>query len=214
LNAGQRCGFSTNKGRWGYVVRLHVDPYDPQTDDQLHSRGNFRTVCRRWRTLRPEQLEAWRTAALDREIVTRFGRRVRPNCFHYFMSVNTQRADLGLPQFDLPPAEPFFNPCPVTELVVADTGDRFTLKLRVVGPAAEHTVLQGAAPVRTGVRCVQHFTFLGFLPAPIDGWSDITELYLARFGVPKAGTAIWIRIFQQIDGWNDEPKWSAPASPP
>ena len=65
---------------------------------------------------------------------------------------------------------------------------------------------QGAAPVRTGVRCVQHFTFLGLLPPPADGWSDITELSVPRYGVPKAGTAIWIRTSQHINGWTDVPK--------
>jgi hypothetical protein len=47
---------------------------------------------------------------------------------------------------------------------------------------------------------VQHFPFLGLLPPPTDGWSDITELYVARYGVPKVGTAIWIRTCQHIDG--------------
>ena len=92
------------------------------------------------------------------------------------------------------------------ELVVTITGGKFTLKLRVPGPPAQYTLVQGAAPVRSGVRYVQHFPFLGLLPPPKDGWSDITELYVARYGVPKAGTAIWIRTCQHIDGWIDVPK--------
>ena len=75
--------------------------------------------------------------------------------------------------------------------------------------------MQGARPVKTGVRCVQHFPFLGLLPPPKDGWSDITELYVARYGVPKVGTAIWIRTCQHIDGWTDAPKvTSAPVRTP
>jgi hypothetical protein len=35
---------------------------------------------------------------------------------------------------------------------------------------------------------------------------DITELYVARHGVPKTGTAIWIRTCQHIDVWTDVPK--------
>jgi hypothetical protein len=54
--------------------------------------------------------------------------------------------------------------------------------------------------------CLQHFPFLGLLPAPKDGWCDITDRYVARYGVPKAGKAIWIRTGQRIDGWNDAPK--------
>jgi len=192
--------------RHGKVARQYVRPRDPRTLDQLRNRSNFRAVSKRWRTLTPEHWAAWRIAALDKYIVTRAGRRVRPNCYHYFVSVNTQRADLGLPQFDLPPAEPAFSPNPVAELVVANTAGRITLKLRVPSPPAQYTLVQGAAPVRSAVRCVQHFTFLGLLPPPTDGWSDITELYVARYGVPKAGMAIWIRTCQHIDGWTDVPK--------
>ena len=103
-------------------------------------------------------------------------------------SENTRRADLGLRQFDLPPAEPVFSPNPVAELVVTDTDVKITLKLRVPSPPSQYTLVQGAAPVRIGVRCVQHFPFLGLLPPPTDGWSDITELYVARYGVPNADT--------------------------
>ena len=120
--------------------------------------------------------------------------------------VNTRRADLDLPQFDLPPAEPVFRRNPVADLDITNTGGRIALKLRVATPPAQYTLLQGPAPVRTGVRCVQHFPFLGLLPPPTDGWSDITELYVARYGVPKAGTAIWIRTCQHIDGWTDVPE--------
>jgi hypothetical protein len=122
------------------------------------------------------------------------------------VSLNVRRADLGLPQFDLPPTEPVFSQNPVDELVATYAGGEFTLKLRVPSPPAQYTLVQGAAPVRAGVRWVQHFPFLGLLPPPINGWSDITELYVARFGMPKAGTAIWIRTCQHIDGWQDVPK--------
>ena len=128
------------------------------------------------------------------------------NGYNFFVSLNTRRADLDLPQFDLPPAEPVFSPHPVAELVITNIGGKITLKLRVPSPPAQYTLVQGAAPVRTGVRCVQHFPFLGLLPPPADGWSDITERYFARYDVPKAGTAIWIRPCQHIDGWSDVPK--------
>jgi hypothetical protein len=131
---------------------------------------------------------------------------VRLNCYNFFVSLNTRRADLGLPQFDLPPAQPVFSPNPTAELVATNTGGKITLKLRVPSPPAQYTLVQGAAPVRSGVRCVQHFPFLGLLPPPTDGWSDITDIYKARYGEPKPGTAIWVRNCQHIDGWQDVPK--------
>ena len=69
--------------------------------------------------------------------------------------VNTRRADLDLPQFDLPPAEPVFRRNPVAELDITNIGGKITLKLRVPSPPAQYTLVQGATPVRTGVRCVQ-----------------------------------------------------------
>jgi hypothetical protein len=42
---------------------------------------------------------------------------------------------------------------------------------------------------------------LGLLPLPIDGLSDITGLYRARYGEPKPGTKIFIVTCQQKDGW-------------
>src|ERR1035437_9464998 len=116
------------------------------------------------------------------------------------------RPNLHLPQFALAPADPIFSPNPVAELVITNTGGEITLKLRVPSPPTRYTLVQGPAPVRSGVRCVQHFPFLGLLPPPTDGWSDITDLYKARYGEPKAGMAIWIRICQHIDGWTDVPK--------
>jgi hypothetical protein len=192
--------------RHGKVVREYVRPSNPRTADQQGHRHNVRAVSGRWCTLNLEQRGAWRIAAANNDFVTETGRRVRLNCYNFFVSLNTRRADLDLPQFDLPPAEPVFPPNPVAELVVTYPEGKFTLKLRVPSPPAQYTLVQGARPVSTGVRCVQHFPFLGFLPPPTDGWSDITDLYKARYGEPKPGAAIWIRTCQHIDGWTDVPK--------
>jgi hypothetical protein len=200
--------------RHGKVARQFVRPSNPRTAEQQGHRNNVRAVTGRWRTLSAEQQAAWCAATANKCFVTETGRRVRLNGYHHFVSLNTRRADLGLPQFDLPPAEPVFSDNPMGELVITNTGGRITLKLRVPSPPAQYTLVQGARPVGTGVRCVQHFPFLGLLPPPADGWSDITELYVARYGVPKAGTAIWIRTCQHIDGWQDVPKVARARVPP
>jgi hypothetical protein len=204
--AGRKGSVVYVNSRHGKVAREYVRPRNPRTPEQQGHRNNVRAVSGRWRTLAPEQRAAWRVAAANNDFVTETGDGVRLNGYNLFVSLNTRRADLDLPQFDLPPAEPVFRPNPVAELVATNTGGSFTLKLRVLSPPAQYTLVQGAAPVSAGVGCVQHFPFLGLLPPPTDGWSDITELYVARHGVPKAGKAIWIRTCQHIDGWTDVPK--------
>jgi len=194
------------KGRYGNVVRTFAPPSNPRTADQQAHRQNILAVSRRWRTLSLEQRGSWRVLAAKTYFVNDEGERVRLNCFKLFVSLNTRRADLGVPQFDIAPAEPVFSPTPIRELAVTYPGGKFTLKLRVEGTPAQLILVQGARPVRSCVRYVWHFPFLGLLPPPIDGWSDITEMYVARFGVPKPGTAVWIRTCQQIDGFIDLPK--------
>jgi hypothetical protein len=192
--------------RHGMVARQYTPPRNPRAAQQQAHRRNVRAVSDRWGTLTPEQQAAWRAAVANKYYVTKTGRRRRCSGYQFFRSLNTRRADIGFPQFDLPPAEPVFDASPVSGLVVTYVGGKFALKLRVSIMTAQCILVYGAAPVRTGVRRVQHCPFLGLLPAPSDGWSDITELYVARFGEPKAGTAIWIRVCQHTDGWTDVPK--------
>ena len=203
---GRKGSVIYSETRHGKVARAYVPPRNPRTAQQQDHRHNVRAVSARWSTLTPEQRSAWCVTAAGRYFINEEGRQVRLNGQNFFVSLNVRRADLGLPQFDLPPPEPVFSLNPVDELVATFTGGRFTLKLRVLGPTAQYTLVYGAAPVGSAVRYVHHFPFLGLLPPPKDGWSDITELYVARYGVPKVGTAIWIRTCQHIDGWTDTPK--------
>ena len=38
------------------------------------------------------------------------------------------------------------------------------------------------------------------------GVSDITELYVAIYGIPPVGTRVFIHTRQQINGWQDTPE--------
>jgi hypothetical protein len=199
--------------RYGQVERQFAPPRNPRAPDQQEMRGNFGRVARRWRSLTPEQRTAWRIASADTYTISRLGRQVALNGYNYFMRINSSRAELGLSQFDLPPPVPTFSLNPVEELLITNHSDNITLRLRVPSLPAEYTVVQGAAPCSAGVSCVQHFPFLGFLPTPVDGWSDITALYVGWYGVPPAGSAVWIRTRQHINGWNDLPKQTSAIVP-
>src|ERR1035438_7926412 len=119
------------KTRHGNVARQYVLPRNPRTTEQQGHRDNVRAVSIRWPTLTPEQRAAWRVGAANRYFVSKTGRQVRLNGCNFFVSLNTRRADLGLPQFDPPPAETVSSPNPVAALAITNTGGRITLKLRV-----------------------------------------------------------------------------------
>ena len=99
------------------------------------------------------------------------------------------------------------------ELTISNTRGTITLKLSVPSTPAEHTIVYGAAPCSAGKYFVRHFNILGFLPEPVGGVSEITDIYVARYGVPKAGTRVCIRTQQHINGWDDLPKQTSAIVP-
>ena len=88
-----------------------------------------------------------------------------------------------------------------------------TLKLDVPAAPVGHILVLGAAPCSAGRYSARHFVFLGFLPEPVRGMSDITDLYVARFGVPPVGTKVFIRTQQQINGWEGVPTQTSAVVP-
>ena len=198
-------GVRVYKGRDGWVATAAPRPKNPKTPDQQDHRRNVRAVTARWHTLNAQQCAAWGAAAAKKYVLSRTRRRVRLSSYHLFVSLNVGRADLGLPQFDVPLPEPVWGANPVVELSATFTGGRFGLKARLTGPPVQHIVVYATRPVRSSFRSVQHFPLLGLLPPPVGGWSDFTELYVARYGVPKPDRAICIRTCQHIDGWMDAP---------
>ena len=202
-----RCGpIVYCRTRYGLIARAWSKPRNPRTELQQENRRGVSTVSKHWQSLSEGQQNAWDLYAVGKYRVNSLGVQVPRTGYNCYMSINLRQAHLGLPLFDLPPAPPAFGPNPVGDLVATNTGGTITLKVPVSGALAQHTLLQVAAPQNSGVRRVQHFPFLGLVPPAVDGWSDITALIVARYGMLKAGKRIFIRTCQQIDGWTDVPK--------
>ncbi|MCX6921712.1 MAG: hypothetical protein NT154_00605, partial [Verrucomicrobia bacterium] len=115
-------------------------------------------------------------------------------------------AAIGRPQVDWPPERPKFDLNPVGELCIINTGGVITLEVSVVGTPTQPIIVSGAAPCSAGVSYVDHFANLGLLSAPTGGFSSITEMYVAKYGVPPVGSRVVIRTRQQVNGWEDYPK--------
>ena len=81
---------------------------------------------------------------------------------------------------------------------------------RVEGMAAasavQSTIVRGSKPVSQGAEVRKDFRILGACPAPADGAADITGLYTVRYGVPKAGTKVYVQVNQVVDGWESLPR--------
>ena len=115
-------------------------------------------------------------------------------------------ADIGEPQVVEPPSYPQFDINPVGDLTITNTRGVIALKLAVPAAPARQTLVLGTKPLSAGRSFPGRFTFLGLLPEPVGGLSDITEMYKAIYGVLPANMRIFIRTMQQINGWKDTPK--------
>ena len=82
-------------------------------------------------------------------------------------------------------------------------------------PALEDLMVFAWAPCNPGVGQNSHYAFLGLLPAPVRGEIDFTKLYLKKleqwrrlkpksYHIPLEGSRIFIRVWQQVNGWENE----------
>ena len=189
----------------GLVASQFVVPRNPRLPRQQLGRATFGVVSGHWRALSPEDQDAWCLGGADPYTMSRLGRTRPLPGYHYYTRINNARAAIGLSRFNRPAAVPSFGLNTIGPLAITNIAGVIALKLPVASLPTQYVLVEGPAPCSAGIRYARHYPFLGFLPEPVDGWSEITALYVARYGVPRVGQAIFIRTRQHIDGWTDNP---------
>jgi hypothetical protein len=170
---------------------------------QTRAWGSFGGASCGWGTLSEEQYRAWEEAAKQEKRRRHWPPSRRFTGQNLFTEINSHQSFLGLPPYLSPPERPAFGMHRPGPLMIGDAGDRLSLLLGVLKVPAGHTLVFASPPVPAGRRVWRDFRFLGLLPAPYRGASDITELYLEKFRHLPAGARVFIRTWQQIDGWRD-----------
>lgn len=194
------------KTRFGQVRRQYVKPRDPRTPAQVLRRRAMGRARFLWRKLTDQQRAFWHATAGDSRTNRRVNQSGRLTGYLLFVKINCNLAIVGLPMRLDPTDIPPFGPNAVRGLSITNTDGVIALKLRVSGKPAQYIVVLGTKPRSAGVSYVDHFTILGVLPAPVGGLIDITDFYVSKYGVPAAGSRVFIRTFQLIDGWEDLPQ--------
>ena len=184
--------------------------------------GAFGGASCRWGHLTEEQYRAWDEAAKKENRRRHLPRGHRINGQNLFTEINSHQAFLGLPPYLFPPERPAFSFDHLGPLMAGDGRDGFSLKLRVPKRPTGHILVFGARPCSPGRRYCDKLRYLGLLPAPKGGLSNITARYCERHGVPWPGSRVIIATQQQVDGWRDLPRrldvivpvWHGPATKP
>jgi hypothetical protein len=199
-------------GRWGGMVYVNSKHGQlaralPQkarfvTRARLRARRDCAKIAALWCTLSDDQMAGWHALAQQESL--RLGKPA--SGYHLFTGINTARLALGLaPALDaLKPVR--FGPNPVQEFQITKTDGRLRLALRVAHTPLTPIVVLGSPPCSAGIAVRSNFSILGWLPPPVDGWSDLTRLYVQKFGPPADNQRVFIRVRQFSDGWQDLPR--------
>jgi hypothetical protein len=203
--SGKRGLTVTQGGRYGQISRALVIPANPRTEAQMGVRRALGNITARWRTLTEPQRNAWRAAAQAKHTVPRLGQSGPLTGSQLFTKINCSLATLGAEQADTPPSFPQFPDNPVDGLVITNLAGVISLKLGCPGTPGGNTTVRASARCSQGLAYSDDYRILGVLPAPAAGSCNITSLYAARYGSTPVGTKVFVRVNQNIDGWEDVP---------
>ena len=124
----------------------------------------------------------------------------------FFQMINGNRLFLGEPQLEDAPTFPDFSDNPVGALSITHTAGVVALRVPV-SAVPQHTILVSATkPGSAGALFPSRFVFIGLLPAAVDGWCDIAQLYLAKYHTLAAYDRVFIETTQQLNRWRDFPR--------
>ena len=204
--SGKRGLYVSQKSRNGQISRALVIPTNPETDAQLRIRSFLRSVASKWSTLTQAQRDAWTAEASQHQSKARLGQSGPLTGFQLYAKINCSLLVVGGTAVSAPPAAPNFGILPVSGLTITNAAGVITLKLTTTDAPADGTMLWGAKPCSQGINTARGVVFLGTLDSPVNDAIDITAAYTARYGSPAVGKKVFVKVNQNVYGWEDIPR--------
>jgi hypothetical protein len=204
--SGKQGNTVSYKTPYGQAERERGVPANPRSNAQVRVRAALSRSSARWRTLTDQQRAAWITGGLQVKSEPRLGQSGPLTGCQFYNKINCTLALTGEAQTDTPTARPSFGANPVNALNITNDDDEIALNLSVSRTPTQYIMVLGTAPCSAGMTVPRRFVILGALPAPVARVCNITDLYVARYGVPPVGSRVFIRTVQVASGWEDFPK--------
>jgi hypothetical protein len=198
-----KCGQTVAyQSRYGLCLRQYVPQKAGLTPARQHSCAVFGGNSRKWSgKLSDEQHDRWILAGAQVLSHPRLAQKGPLTGQQFWQAISTVRAIVGLPETLEVPVRPMFSRSNVGRLVIENGADGARLYLVVSGELNEDIMVFGQEPCSRGRYKRRNVSYLGLLPPPVGGLSEITHLYKAKFGEPRPGQKIFIVTCQEQDGW-------------
>ena len=196
---GQTVAFQS---RFGLCLRERVCPRNNRTPACEFMRGAFGHHSRVYsHKLSAEQLDRWRLAGAQVMSDPRLGQSGPLTGQQLYTSINSVRSRVDLPETLELPARVSFSAQSRRQRSSRTPSSARAFRWRSPASCRGPVMVFGQAPCSSGRHKRRNLAYLGLLPLPVNGLSDITDLYRARYGEPRPGTKVFIVTCQQKDGW-------------
>lgn len=201
---------------YGQCYHTYCVPRNPRTEAQSRMRAVFSASARHWGLrLTDAQRERWTLTAQTVPSHPSLGHYAHLSGQLLCTKINSTLLCIGKPPVDEPPDPVVFSPDPVGGLTIVSDQQGGVRLLLAVGPAVEDIMVLGQAPCSAGRSKYRWVGYLGLAGPATDGLSDITTLYVARFGQPRPGQKVFVVTCQEKNGWKAQDHvTSAIVSPP
>lgn len=189
---GKIGGHVASKNRSGAYMRTKVTPANPNTTAQSNARNLLTTFSQKWRTLTDAQRKAWSGAVSDYAKTDIFGDIKNPTGLNLFIKVNTNLANVDLPQVLVP--QPLIqSPAGSLDSAVFSLATG-VLSISYVDTSAvtPRVLIRATKQLSPGISFVKtEYRVIGY--ADIDtGQVLFTSQYQTKFGLPVIGSSIFL----------------------
>ena len=196
---GQTVAFQS---RFGLCLRQHVPQRVGLTPARQEVCAVFGNNSRKWSArLSEEQRDRWILAGAQALSHPRLAQKGPLTGQQLWQAISTVRAIVGLPETLEVPVRPVFSRSNVGPLLIENGADGVRLYVAVSGELTEDIMVFGQEPCSRGRYKRRNVSYLGLVPPPIGGRSEITRLYTAKFGEPRPGQKVFLVTCQEKDGW-------------
>jgi hypothetical protein len=219
---GKRGKIVASRNRFGQFICENVPRHQPATEAQTGAWVNMDALSRLWNEIEEERREAWRRRALDSQSRPTLGQSGALDGRLLFLKLNRTLATCRRDPLLDPPPDPQFLKNPVTGFKIRKINEAVAFRLEISSEkvaackaAGEDIMVFAWAPRNAGVAVNSLYAFIGLLPEPDGAEVDITNLYLTklvewkrledkRYHVKLDGARIFVRVWQQVNGWENE----------
>jgi hypothetical protein len=176
-----------------------AEPKKRPTAAQRRAQADMRKIAAAWNNLTEDQRLTWEEADRTNRRGSRAFTKRRRSGRLLFTQVSERRLALGQELLEVAPGSDSWVASPIMALSITNHSGRPRLKLTLLKGEPQGVMVSSYQPLNGGVMKWRKFTRLGLLPAPVGGVSDITRLYVAKYGKPPAGKKVFVRIQQMND---------------